>query len=117
MKKTKKAKENMCGGVAEKAFCNWSANRFHFTFPNGNSMSVVWGNGTYSDNYAARSLKDYQTDSTTFRKSDTVEVLFGASKVKKAAINKHFKQFDKNNNLLPYLTMKQFIWLFNYLSK
>lgn len=106
-----KNKQKMCEMCEGKGFNNWSANRFHFTFPNGNHISVVWGSGTYSDNHDAR---DYLNDRTKFRTSNTVEVMFDCGKVKQNKVYKHFKT---EGQPLGHLTMKQFIWLFNELSK
>ncbi len=52
-----------------KAFFNRRANALHFTFPNGNKLSVTWAEGTYCDNYD-------RTDSwDAFLDSDTAEIM------------------------------------------
>ena len=102
-----------CSTCQDKPFCNWSANRFHFTFPNGNHISVVWGAGTYTE-YHNVDFTVFQNDRMTFRNSINCEVMFDCSKRKQKEIFRHFKTEDQP---LGYLTMKDFIWLFNKLSK
>ena len=109
-----------CNTCKDKSFCNWDFNRFHFTFPNGNHISVVWGYGSYSDNHDAdllfqgKGIEDIKKVWQSFFNSNTCEVVFDCEKRTAKRVAKHFKT---DENPLGYLVMKDFVWLFNELSK
>lgn len=109
-KKKVKIKCETCKG---KSFCNWSANRFHFNFPNGNHISVVWGCGTYTENYDC-TIKEYLRDRETFSNSDDIEIMFDCSEKRKKEI---FKKMKTDSQPLGHIDMEKFVWLFNRLSK
>jgi hypothetical protein len=69
--RTKKVKQ------IERAFYNWSIGRIHLNFPNGNSISTVWGSGTYSDNYDNMAeWEHYKTPTERLvMQSDTAEIM------------------------------------------
>src|SRR3990167_133715 len=73
-----------------KAFIIHKSNGFFLHFPNGNTLSTVFGPGTYSDNY------DYYTNYKEFIKkynqsiekgSNTVETMPGCSSIVKKLLD------------------------------
>ena len=60
-----------------KAFSNGKHNRVRLEFPNGNSISTIWGPGSYSDNYSIDLDDNMDTTSlfNTFQESDTCEAM------------------------------------------
>lgn len=107
----KKYKCETCKG---KAFSNWSANRIHMTLPNGNHLSTVWGEGTYSDNYNERSVYP-PGDKGTFRSSDTVEIMFDCPEKLRKKILKLFNEGDEMP--VAYLSFDRLVKNFKYACK
>lgn len=92
-----------CQTCQDKSFCNFGHNGFHFNFPNGVHLSVIWSSGSYSDNY------DKIGEFYSFLNSNTCEVMFnGVPKRIEKEILKHFKSISQP---LAYLTMEDFMWL------
>lgn len=99
----------------EKAFNNWKHNGVHFTFPNGNSISTIWGSGTYSDNYD--SVFDLGLDGfKTFMDSDTVEIMILKAPAK--LTKKIQKKYDfEDDGVKGYLNITEWLDIVNLLAK
>lgn len=92
----------------EKAFNNWKHNAIHLTFPNGNSLSTVWGYCNYCDNYDVEGFD-------TFMDSNTVEIMIlnAPDKLRK----KIEKKYDFGGNIVKgYVTMAQWLDIVKKLS-
>jgi hypothetical protein len=101
--------------MKNKSFLNHRklGNGFRLTFENGNSISTIWGEMTYSDNYDVMFSSDY---STQMLGSDTCECMIDCSpEVLKEIENTFPKEIDEN--LLRYLSLDKWITLINILSK
>lgn len=93
---------------AEKAFNNWSQNSIHLTFPNGNSISTIWGAMTYSDNYNVF----HSGSLNTFMDSDTVEIMI--LKAPKKLVEKIQKKYDfEGDTVKGYLTITEWLGILN----
>lgn len=79
--------------VKPKAFIGWDPARFHINFPNGNHLSTIWGEGSYSEEYHSSAMTNYLLKRTTERpvfRSDTVEIMFDApDELKKKILKKY----------------------------
>lgn len=53
-----------------KSFGSFRANTLHLKFPNGNTLSSIWGYGSCSENYDSDGERD------AFLQSETVEIMF-----------------------------------------
>lgn len=96
----------------KKAFENIKHNVVHLTFLNGNSLSTIWGAGTYSDNYDFERTDDMKT----FMGSNTVEVMImrAPDKLKKSIERKFDSEGD---GIIGHLTMEQWLYIVKRLSK
>lgn len=105
--------------ISKKSFNNWKHNSIRLTFPNGNKLSTIWGNSTYSDNHDRPDLEiggDYLKAYTTFMDSDTCECMILNAPDK--LVKKIHRKFDcEGDTVLPYLTMTQWLELVKLLSK
>ena len=100
--------------IKKKAFRNFKHNGIHLTFPNGNTLSTIWGYCTYSDNYdmdGGVSVDKFDK----FLDSDTVEIMIrqAPDKLKK----KIEKKYDFEGNIKGYLTMEEWLEVVKMLSK
>jgi hypothetical protein len=100
-----------------KAFNNWRHNGIHLTFPNGNSISTVWGIGSYTDNhFLIEKDPDTAFGYRKFLDSDTCEIMI--LKAPDKLIKKiHKKYGDGDNSVIGYLTIKQWLEIINLISK
>ncbi len=99
----------------EKAFNNFKYNGIHFNFPNGNWLSTIWGNLTYSDNYDVEITNEYPDAFDRFLQSDTVEIMFTCpSKLKKRILKKYN---DGQDDPIGYLGIKEWLEIVKLLSK
>ncbi len=77
----------------KKAFHSWDIGRFHLNFPNGNHLSTIFAEGTYSENYNSRAMSSYLFDRTKKRpafSSDNCEIMFECpEELKKKILEKY----------------------------
>lgn len=92
-----------------RSFYNHKTNGFHINFANGNSLSTIWGRGTYSDN-KLRELEPLERVG-----SDTCEVRPGCSTEVKEELDKMFPD-NAGDSVYPYVTLEQWIDIVNYLN-
>jgi hypothetical protein len=108
----------------EKSFNNFRHNGIHLNFPNGNFISTIWGVGSYTENHDFSLSGHFSTEQDslrgdplkgfrTFLQSDNVEVAYTCSK---EIVKKIRRKFGEENPL-GYLSMKDWLWLVNTLSK
>ena len=100
----------------EGVFHGWDVARFHINFPNGNYLSTVWGEGTYSDCHDSRAMTDYLLKRTTERPvfdSSTVEIMFTcAPKLQK----KIEERYGEGSQPIGYLSLKKWLEIVNLLA-
>ena len=104
--------------MTDKSFNNFKHNGLHLKFPNGNSLSTIWGYGSYSENHdmfddlkGEDQLKVY----TTFKPSNTVEVAILSAP--EELIKKIHKKYNFDGSVCGYLTMAQWLDIVKMLSK
>lgn len=97
-----------------KAFKNFKHNGIHLTFPNGNSLSTIWGYGSYSDSYDI--LGATSDDFKTFMESDTVEIMI--IKAPEKLVKRIKRKYDfEGDSVKGYLTMSEWLDVVKMLSK
>lgn len=105
-----------------KAFSSSRDCQIVLTFPNGNSMSTIWGFGSYSDNHFPDLESWDMTKGAEFgtiglfhsvKSSDTVEVMYEVDPATQQVIDQHFPEGE---NLLGYLTLNQWLELVSIIS-
>lgn len=101
-----------------KSFYGWSAGRFHINFDNGNHLSTVWGEGTYSDEHDSMAETRYLLGETRERptfSSNCVEIMFDCPKeLKKEILDKYN---EGSADPIGYLELKEWIEIVNLLNK
>ena len=95
----------------EKAFNQHRLNGFSMYLPNGNWISTVWGDGTYSDNH---NYFEAGTWNETKLSSDTVEIMI---KCPEKLLEKIHKKYDGDGQIIGYLTFSQWLEIIKLLSK
>jgi hypothetical protein len=102
--------------MKNKAFNNWRHNSIKLTFPNGNSLSTIWGACTYSDNqdFTTETMDDH-FGFQKFLSSDTVEVMI--LKAPEKLIKRIHKKFNGDGSVIGHLTMEQWLEIVKMLSK
>jgi len=97
--------------MREKAFFNWRLGGIHLNFPNGNTLSTIWGGGSYSENH-----DDF--GSITNPKaigSNNVEIMFDCPEELQKKIEKKYNDGDEQP--IGYLNIVQWSEIVNLLSK
>jgi hypothetical protein len=96
----------------KKVFYNHKVNGVHLQFPNGNSLSTIWGTGTYSDNY------DYSSDISPIDRigSNTCEVMPDCSIKVKEKLDEMFPE-NENGSVFGRLSFEQWLKMVNYLNE
>lgn len=99
----------------KKAFINTSHNSIHLTFPNGNSISTIWGYLTYSDNHNFISGNIVDKFSQ-FMESDTVEIMIleAPDKLRKKISKKYGFSV---NDVKGYLSITEWLDILKMLAK
>lgn len=104
----------------QKAFENWRHNAIHFKFPNGNTMSMIWTRGSYSDNYEC--FKEDESGELVmlpmhgeWLDSDTVEIMFDCGKKLEKRITKKYN--DGYDQPVSRLTFSEWLEIMNLLHK
>ncbi len=107
----------------ERAFISHKVNGVYLNFPNGNGLSTVWGQGTYSDNhYYEFKNEDGTIDFTkSYRTvipegSNTCEVMPNCSKKTKKLLDKTFPE-NENGSVFSVLTFEQWLKMVNILNE
>lgn len=97
-----------------KAFWNHreNGNGFRLTFENGNSISTVWGEMTYSDNHDVRFTPDCTTQMLS---SDTCECMVDCSEEIHQKIYEMFPE-EVDGNIIAYLSLPKWVELINLLK-
>jgi hypothetical protein len=104
----------------KKAFKNWDIGRLHLNFPNGNHLSTVWADGTYSDNNMSMTVTDWLLSNTGKTpvptvESNTVEIMFSCGEKLRKKILKKYNEGD--DDPIGYLTFDQWLEIVNLLSR
>ncbi len=102
-----------------KSFVNHKHNGIHLKFPNGNSISTIWGRGSYTDNHDFTIGEDIAKEfSTLFPEgSNTVEIMLDTNN--KRLRNRIFRRFNINpdNGVIGWLTIDDWMWVIQQLYK
>lgn len=113
--KKKTERENL----EKKPFFGWEAGRFHLNFPNGNHLSTVWAEGTYTDNHDSRKMieairKNKSPYGISFG-SKNVEIMFSCGKKLEKKIVKKYNEGVPDP--IGYLTQEDWLKIVNLLAK
>jgi len=95
----------------DKAFINHKANGVFLTFPNGNSLSTVWGFGNYCENY---NHGDFEK---TNNGSNDCEIYPDADEKTLNKIKSFLPQYKDNYPVAGYVTMSEWLKVIKILSK
>lgn len=101
-----------------KAFCNHKINGVRITFPNGNSISTVWGVGTYSDNHDYSSgdiIEDYSNPIKDGSSTAEIMILTAPERLIKKIYNRLAK--DSGNSVIGWVNATDWLWVLNQLAK
>jgi hypothetical protein len=96
--------------IKRKAFTSHKPNGVYLKFENGNSLSTIWGVGTYSDNYD-REFTKY--DDRILEGSNLVEIMPNCSEKMKKKLKK-VCGFD--GTVAGYLTMEKWLKVVSLLA-
>lgn len=101
----------------KKAFENLKHNCLHLNFPNGNSISTIWGPGSYSENHDAfDDPNEFIAKYKTFMDSNDVEVMISCpDKLYKRIARKYNEGSD--NSVIGYLNITQWLEILKLISK
>lgn len=101
----------------DKAFAQHRINGFRLIFPNGNSLSTIWGFGSYSENHTnIVDSEDLLKQFETFFGSDTVEIMPSCSDKLLRKLQKKYPE-NENGGVFGHLTFNQWLEIVNILSK
>jgi len=97
-----------------KAFINHRDNGVHLQFPNGNSISTIWGWGSYSEG------RDFNDGTEPFTKrfdrnpdgSNTVEIMISCPDKLHESI---YKKYDSDDSVIGYVSMDDWMKIINRL--
>ena len=101
-----------------KAFTNHKENGINLVFPNGNSLSTIWGAGSYTENHDWKSpdgdiLKSYST--RIEEGSDTCETMPSCSPLVKKLLDAKFPD-NENGSVFGHLSFSQWLEMVNILN-
>lgn len=103
-----------------KAFKNLKHNCLHLNFPNGNSISTIWGVGSYTENhYLDLDIADssgFAVRYETFMGSNNVEVMIDCPDRLLRSIQKKYNG-GSDSSVIGYLSITQWIEILNKISK
>ena len=102
-----------------KAFTSHKPNGFFLQFPNGNTLSTVWGPGTYTDNYDLH--KDFKKFAEEFNKpiekgSNTAETMPGCSTIVKKLLDATFPK-ESNGSIFAHMSFTNWLKMVNILNE
>jgi hypothetical protein len=95
--------------MEKKAFKNHKTNGVELCFPNGNSISTIWGAGSYTENYTKN---DYDKQFG----SNTAEVMIFCGERLHKKINKKFDN-DNMGSVIGHLNITDWLWILNQISR
>jgi hypothetical protein len=102
-----------------KAFVSHKTNGILLTFPNGNSLSTIWGAGSYSENYDRYSedenIKNYDYQERLKWGSDTVEVMPICSDTVYQLLASKFSE-ECNGYVFGHMTFEKWLEMVNILN-
>lgn len=105
-----------------KAFVNHRNNGFLLNFPNGNSLSTIWGRNTYCDNYDlnykddGKDNIDYTAQQAEKLSSNTCEVMTRCSELVYKLLCAKFPEAE-NGSVFGHLTFPQWLEMVNILNE
>jgi hypothetical protein len=106
--------------LERKAFTTHRENGVYLKFPNGNTLSTIWGRGSYSENHDWENPKDSSRMghfAVIPEGSNTVEVMVGCPEKTMRRICRKFPENDTaGDNILTYLTLPQWVELVKILN-
>ena len=104
--------------LKEKAFFSWEVARFHLNFPNGNQISTVFGEGTYSEEKDSRATTDYILQKTKVRplfNSNNCEIMIECPPKLLRKIEKKYNEGAEQP--IGYLPLDKWLEIVNLLAK
>ena len=103
--------------MPKKAFKNFRHNGIHLTFPNGNSISTIWGVGSYTENSNTGDYEKFKEAYFMFLESNDVEIMIlnCPNKLMKKIINKY--NIEDDENPIGHINITQWLEILNLLAK
>ena len=98
-----------------KSFHGFRINGFHLNFSNGNSISTIWGTGTYTENYDLDLDKHFIDQFNEPLTSDTVEIMFSCPKKLKDKILDKYNEGKQDP--IGHLPIGEWLEIIGLLSK
>ena len=102
----------MNNDAKEQAFSVHRRNGFYLSFPNGNSISTIWGVATYSQN---RDLGFPEFD----KRVDSMDVEIMPCTSDKRLLKRIFRHFDRSpddDSVIGWVGMTDWLWVVNQLA-
>lgn len=103
----------------EKAFIAHKANGVRLNFPNGNSISTIWGAGSYSENNdrygETEELGNYDFKARRAWGSNTVEVMPDCSPTVLKLLQAKFSE-EENGAVFGYMSFEKWLEMVNILN-
>jgi len=103
----------------DKAFIAHKTNGINLTFPNGNSLSTIWGASSYSENHDRymedENLKNFDYKTRSKWGSNTVEVMPGCSTTVYELLKAKFPD-EENGSVFGYMTLEKWLEMVNILN-
>ncbi len=104
--------------ATDKAFCNHKINGVMLTFPNGNSISTIWGVGSYSDNYdydLGDVVKNYSERIKDGSSTAEIMILKAPERLVKK-IYRHLGS-DEDGGVIGWVKISDWLWVLNQLAR
>lgn len=101
--------------MEQKSFETHKVNGFVVNFKNGNSASVIWGRGSYTENYDAP-YGDAKGNER-YLQSDTVEIQVNCSEKLFGKILRKLFRNSGDGHILEYVSLPELMVILNILNK
>ena len=97
-----------------KAFKNVKHNVVHLKFPNGNTISTIWGYGSYTENHDWKRKESIIEQYNTFMDSNDVEVMIDCRDKLSKRIH---KKYNGDGSVIGHLSIIDWLYIVNKLAK
>lgn len=106
----------------KKAFRNHRINGIYLNFPNGNGISTIWTNGSYTENHDFESTKengdiDFEKTFSTPLSSDDVEVMVNCNDTVQELLEAKYNTESAGGGVFGHLNIEKWLDILNILSK
>ena len=94
-----------------KAFINHRINGVLITFPNGNTISTIWGIGSYTEHHNDDNYMDF--DKRIEDGSNNVEIMVTTDN--KRLYNRIHKRLNGDGSVIGWVSVTDWLWVLNVL--